>query len=74
MYMNEYAMGGWSFFMLIFWVLVIVAIVWLATSMKRQKSPENEKESEMDILRKRFARGEIDANQYEEMKRLLSDG
>lgn len=73
MNMSEYGMGG-SFFMVVFWVLIIVVIFLLVTGMTRRNGRNSESESATDILKKRFARGEIDADQYQEMKRLLSDG
>lgn len=60
----EYGMGfGWIF-MLIFWGLVIVGIVAIIRSMAgKDNSAGPEDESAEDILRKRFARGEISADE-----------
>jgi len=51
-------------FMVLFWGLVIWFIVWLIRSGSRQ-------ESAVEILRKRFAKGEISKKQFEEMKKEL---
>jgi putative membrane protein len=70
-------MGGWGMgFMLIFWVLVIVGLVflvkWLIQSTKGESgrilgnSPRA-----LDILKERYARGEIDKNEFEEKKKDL---
>lgn len=57
----------------LFWVLVIVAVVllvlWLA---RRTGTLGPARESPLDILKARFARGEISDEQFEEMKRILS--
>ncbi len=72
-------MMGWSFFWLIplmfivFWILVIVALVyfirWLASSGRR---PIPAADSALDILKKRYARGEISKEEFEEKKKDLS--
>lgn len=61
---------GMMLFMLLFWGLVIVAIVlairWLV-SQGRQSPPD----SALEILRQRYARGEINKEEFEAMKRDL---
>jgi putative membrane protein len=63
--------GGHMAGMWIFWILFIVVIVflirWLAIS---PRGPEAPHESAEDILKKRYARGDIDREDYE---RRLSD-
>ncbi|NIN65239.1 MAG: SHOCT domain-containing protein [Anaerolineae bacterium] len=57
--------------MLVFWGLIIVALVlgirWLVTQGRESRS-----DSALDILRQRYARGEINKEQYEAMKRDLT--
>lgn len=74
MNMSEYAMGGGSLLMVILWVLIIVVVFLLVSGWARRSNKNSDGESDMGILKKRFAKGEIDADQYEEMRRLLSDG
>ncbi|MDE2088850.1 MAG: SHOCT domain-containing protein [Gammaproteobacteria bacterium] len=70
---------GWGFgwvFMLIFWALILLGIAalvkWLIGSSAggdgtREKTP-------LDLLKERYARGEIDQEEFERKKRDLSGG
>ena len=61
---------GMMFIMLLFWGLVIVGVVlgirWLITQGKESRS-----DSALEILRQRFARGEINKEEFEARKRDL---
>ena len=69
---------GWGFgwvFMLIFWALILLGIAalvkWLIGASTgggtREKTP-------LDLLKERYARGEIDQEEFERKKRDLSGG
>ena len=64
---------GMLLFMLLFWVLVITGLVlgirWLATQGRPQRS---ESDTALEILRQRYARGEINKDEFEAKKRDLS--
>ncbi len=71
-------MGGWGMgfgliFMLLFWVLVILGIVslarWLMTQSTRSKDSQDK--TPLEIVRERYARGEIDREEYEQKIRDL---
>lgn len=70
--------GGWGMgfggpFMVLFWVLVIVVIVVLVKWIVDQ-SPAGKRGSDksaLEILRERYARGEIDREEYEQKRRDL---
>ncbi|KJS28868.1 MAG: hypothetical protein VR64_22390 [Desulfatitalea sp. BRH_c12] len=65
-----YGYGGW-----IMWIILIVLVflvIYLFTQQKRSSSSESANgETALDILKKRFARGEISKEEYESMKRDL---
>ncbi len=61
--------------MLIFWVAIIVAIIflirWLMASARTHRLPGHPEDSALEILKKRYARGEISKEEFEEKKRDL---
>lgn len=66
-------MGGFGIgFMWIFWVgIIALAIAWIWPYMKKAKSQRNSEISSLDILKQRYARGEISKEEYGEKKRDL---
>lgn len=62
---------GMGLVMLTFWVLVIVALIagirWLAT-----QGRESRTDTALEILRQRYARGEINRDEFDAKKRDLS--
>jgi putative membrane protein len=58
--------------MWIFWILIIIALVWFVTFATRRGSgsPGNEK-SAQDILKERYARGEIEREEFEQKRKDL---
>ena len=65
-----------SLMMVIFWGMVIAVIVfgvrWMIGSSSRNM-PSPSENNPLDILKQRFARGEIDREEFEDRKQLLSD-
>lgn len=63
-----------ALFMLIFWGLIIALIVagvrWLM-SQTEQTPKRTTSESALDILKRRYAAGEIDAQEFEKIKKDL---
>lgn len=66
--------GGW--FMMIFWIAVIVGIVflvkWLVQQGRTSGQASQKEETPLDVLKKRYARGEIDKEEFEQKKRDLT--
>ena len=47
------------------WILIIVALVWLATSAARRgRDADRREKSALEILEERYARGEIEREEY----------
>jgi putative membrane protein len=63
--------GGWGMMLmpLFFWLLVIAGIVLIAQWFSGRK-----KETAVDILKQRYARGEMDKAAFEEMKKDIGEG
>ena len=73
--------GGWgmglgAIFMLVFWGIIIAAIVlvvrWMAQPSGGAHPPTTKEESALEILQKRYARGEINKEEYEQKRRDLT--
>jgi putative membrane protein len=63
-------MGGFGWiFMVIFWALVIWGIVTLVKSVMGSSKSEGTTESALDVLKKRYAIGEINKEEFEEKKK-----
>ena len=76
-------MGGWGMgwfggiFMVVFWITILVGLVfvikWLAQATSKKGDAGQRGSRAIDILKERYARGEIDKAQFEAMKRDLAD-
>ena len=81
-HMGPGTMGGWGtgwfggIFMIIFWILILVGLVllikWLFQTTNRHQSGDAGGSRALEILKERYARGEIDRNEFEKMKMDLS--
>jgi len=68
--MNGFGMG---FGMWIFWIILIVVVVFLAKMVIGDSSGQKNgnAESPIKVLKKRYASGEINQDEYESMKKTL---
>ena len=81
-HMGPGMMGGWGMgwfggiFMMIFWVLILVGLIflikWLVQTTGRVKSGPHNGNKAMEILKVRYARGEIDTAEFEEKKKVIA--
>jgi putative membrane protein len=66
--------GFWGngFMMIIWLIFIIVGVVILMKWLTEKSSSSLKEESALDILKKRYARGEITREQFENMKKDIS--
>ena len=66
---------GWGWIgMLLFWIFLILAIVWLFRALDLGRGPTQDRTHQdraLEMLRERFARGEIDREEFQSRKREL---
>ena len=82
-HMGPGMMGNWGMgwfggiFMIVFGVLILVGLVfvirWLFQATSKKGDSGQQGSRAIDILKERYARGEIDKTQFEGMKRDLAD-
>jgi putative membrane protein len=73
-------MMGWGWlgllFIVIFWIIIVALIVllirWLISSAPTRTASPPQEDSALEILKKRYARGEIDKEEFEAKKKDLS--
>lgn len=68
--MNGYGMHGWGFAMGLGWIIPLLLIGVLLYYISNTKKDEL---SAKEILDKRYAKGEIDEQEYKRMRALLED-
>ncbi|WP_206609918.1 SHOCT domain-containing protein [Maribellus luteus] len=72
-----YAMNGMGWGMGFGWILgmaVLIVLIWAVTKgiNAGQNTPPTENKSALDILKERYARGEIDKEEFDEKMHLIS--
>jgi len=53
-------------FGILFWIIIITGLIWL---IKRFSGNDGRKESALDILKRRFASGEINSDEFQARKK-----
>ena len=70
-HMRGWGWGGHMWILGIVCIVFIVVIVLVVVNALQSKKEEGETESPMDVLKKRYARGEIDDEEFERKKERL---
>lgn len=65
----HYFEGGWMMFF--WWFLIIAFIVLLVKTFFNSSTHKSDRETPLEILKRRYADGEIDREEFEEKKRDL---
>ncbi len=70
-------MGGWNWawLMPVFWIVVMGLVIWVVVSAVNRSSPASSAKSSdtaLEILRQRYARGEINQEEYEAKRKALA--
>ncbi len=76
--MNDLYFGhmfGWGFngtiMMILFWALIIFLIVWAVRGFSQEK-PRDQEHTALDVLKDRYAKAEIDKEEFETKKKDLT--
>ena len=74
--MGDWGAWGWGMgfgwiFMILFWILVVLGIVALAKWLFSTAGSGESGKRPLEILKERYARGDITREQYEQMRRDL---
>ncbi|OGC56930.1 hypothetical protein A2976_00655 [candidate division WWE3 bacterium RIFCSPLOWO2_01_FULL_41_9] len=67
---NGFNTFGWVF-MIFFWLLLVLGVIALIRYLSKS-GPSKEGQTPLDILKARYARGEINQKEFEEMKKDLT--
>jgi len=69
---NMMGFFGGGIMMLVFWVLLIVFIVWLVREISGKNSHSSPNSNALEILKERYAKGEIDKTEFDQKKKDLT--
>ncbi|MBI2907785.1 MAG: SHOCT domain-containing protein [Chloroflexi bacterium] len=75
---NGFQGTGWlwmlfgSVWMILFWGAIIALVVWGIKALTRSETPSATRRDPLDIVKERYARGEISREEFEQLKKDLS--
>lgn len=67
-HMHDGYFWGMHFF---WWIFLLILFIWIFVTPWNIPGQRTKKDTPLDILQKRFARGEISKEEYEEKKKIL---
>jgi putative membrane protein len=71
--MSSWAYGGYGLFHMFVWTIILVAVVlgavWLVRSLTTTTGPHARRSGGLDVLEERYARGEINRDEYLQKRR-----
>ena len=71
---DGFNMGFGGGFMWLFWVLLVVAIVWVLAMISGSKNePSKRQKTALEILEERYAKGEIDQQEFSQKRKDLDN-
>jgi len=71
---DGYNMGLGSGFMWLFWILLVIAIVWVLVNMiGSAKELSVRQKTALEILKERYAKGEIDQQEFSQKRKDLDE-
>ncbi|MFQ5798668.1 MAG: SHOCT domain-containing protein [Bacteroidota bacterium] len=70
MHWGDWMMGGWIY-MVLFWAVIIAGVVFFIKWAAGEKKFESREDSPLEILKRRYARGEINKEEFELKKKEL---
>jgi|LNFM01.2.fsa_nt_gb putative membrane protein len=63
--------GGWG--MILIWLVPIALAIWFFSSLGTRSGQGSTEKTALDILKERYARGDIGQDEFEQKKRDISD-
>ncbi|HEY2054039.1 MAG TPA: SHOCT domain-containing protein [Solirubrobacterales bacterium] len=63
--------GPWFLLFPLFWIAVVVFVIWFARRRRWGRTSHWHRESAIEVLEHRFARGEIDDDEYRRRRSVL---
>lgn len=63
---------GWSWIFMGFWWVFLIAVVVFGVQLARKKNGMLQSKTPLDIIKERYARGEISKQEFEDMKKDIS--
>ena len=69
--MHDFSLFGGGWMMFIWWFLIIALVVFAVRSLIKANQNSNKKDTPMAILKRRYANGEIDKEEFQRRKKEL---